>query len=60
MLTEDSYFLDAEDLHQLQRAWHIHHRSTNGSAMLPRTLLREVPSQMPGPSYGFYFPRDVR
>lgn len=56
MLKEDLQLLGAEDLHQLQRAWELHHRVTTADAVLQHTLFREE-TRWPGYYYRSDFPK---
>jgi adenylylsulfate reductase subunit A len=50
MLKEDLLFLGAEDLHQLQRAWELHHRVLTAEAVARHTLFRQE-TRWPGYYY---------
>ena len=56
MLKEDLQMLGAEDLHQLQRAWELHHRVTTADAVLNHTLFREE-TRWPGYYYRSDYPK---
>ncbi len=56
MLKEDLNQLGAEDLHQLQRAWELHHRALTAEAVLRHTLFRKE-TRWPGYCYRADFPR---
>ncbi len=56
MLQEDLQLLGAEDLHQLQRAWELHHRVMTAQAVMRHTLFREE-TRWPGYYYRSDFPR---
>jgi len=56
MLKEDLDRLGAEDLHQLQRAWELHHRVLTSEAVLRHTLYRQE-TRWPGYYYRGDFPR---
>ncbi len=55
MLKEDLQLLGAEDLHQLQRAWELHHRVLTSEAVLRHTMFREE-TRWPGYYYRSDFP----
>ena len=50
MLREDLEHLGAEDLHQLQRAWELHHRTLTAESVTQHTLFREE-TRWPGYYY---------
>jgi len=50
MLREDLNHLGAEDLHQLQRAWELHHRVLTSESVTRHTLFREE-TRWPGYYY---------
>jgi adenylylsulfate reductase subunit A len=50
MLKEDFEHIGAEDLHQLQRAWELHHRILTGEAVTRHTLFRQE-TRWPGYYY---------
>jgi adenylylsulfate reductase subunit A len=50
MLREDLNHLGAEDLHQLQRAWELHHRVLTAESVTRHTLFREE-TRWPGYYY---------
>ena len=50
MLKEDLVYLGAEDLHQLQRAWELHHRVLASEAVVQHTLFR-TETRWPGYYY---------
>ncbi len=50
MLNEDLVHLGAENLHQLQRAWELHHRVRTAEAVLRHTLYRQE-TRWPGYYY---------
>jgi adenylylsulfate reductase, subunit A len=50
MLTEDFEHIGAENLHQLQRAWELHHRILTGEAVARHTLFRRE-TRWPGYYY---------
>jgi len=50
MLKEDMEYLGAEDLHQLQRAWELHHRVLTAEAVTRHTLFRRE-TRWPGYYY---------
>ncbi len=50
MLKEDLEHLGAEDLHQLQRAWELHHRVLTSEAVTQHTLFRRE-TRWPGYYY---------
>jgi adenylylsulfate reductase subunit A len=50
MLREDLELLGAEDLHQLQRAWELHHRVLTAEAVARHTLFRQE-TRWPGYYY---------
>ncbi len=50
MLKEDLHQLGAEDLHQLMRAWELHHRVCTAEAVIRHTLFREE-TRWPGYYY---------
>lgn len=50
MLKEDFEHIGAEDLHQLQRAWELHHRILTGEAVARHTLFRRE-TRWPGYYY---------
>lgn len=56
MLKEDLQLLGAEDLHQLQRAWELHHRVVTSEAVMRHTLFREE-TRWPGYYYRSDFPK---
>ena len=55
MLREDLDHLGAEDLHQLQRAWELHHRVVTAEAVLRHTLFRKE-TRWPGYCYRSDYP----
>ena len=55
MLKEDLGHLGAEDLHQLQRAWELHHRVTTAESVLRHTLFRKE-TRWPGYCYRSDYP----
>jgi len=56
MLREDLAHLGAEDLHQLQRAWELHHRVLTAESVTRHTLFREE-TRWPGYYYRADFPK---
>jgi adenylylsulfate reductase subunit A len=50
MLMEDLHHLGAEDLHQLQRAWELHHRVWTAESVTRHTLIR-LETRWPGYYY---------
>ncbi|HAA92795.1 MAG TPA: adenylylsulfate reductase subunit alpha, partial [Rhodospirillaceae bacterium] len=50
MLKEDIHYLGAEDLHQLQRAWELHHRVLASECVTQHTLFRQE-TRWPGYYY---------
>ncbi len=56
MLQEDLPLLGAEDIHQLQRAWELHHRVMTAQAVMRHTLFREE-TRWPGYYYRSDFPQ---
>src|SRR3970040_2102068 len=56
MLREDLNHLGAEDLHQLQRAWELHHRALTAEAVTRHTLFREE-TRWPGYYYRADYPK---
>ncbi|MEM3851970.1 MAG: adenylyl-sulfate reductase subunit alpha [Methanomassiliicoccales archaeon] len=56
MLKEDLAHLGAEDLHQLQRAWELHHRVWVAEAVIRHTLFRKE-TRWPGYYYRADYPR---
>jgi adenylylsulfate reductase subunit A len=56
MLREDLSRLGAEDLHQLQRAWELHHRVLTAESVTRHTLFREE-TRWPGYYYRADFPK---
>jgi len=56
MLREDLVHLGAEDLHQLQRAWELHHRVLTAESVTRHTLFREE-TRWPGYYYRADFPK---
>ena len=56
MLREDLNHLGAEDLHQLQRAWELHHRVLTAESVTRHTLFREE-TRWPGYYYRADFPK---
>ena len=55
MLKEDLARLGAENLHQLQRAWELHHRVMTAEAVLRHTLFRKE-TRWPGYCYRSDYP----
>ena len=55
MLNEDLPHVAAENLHQLQRAWELHHRVLTAEAVLRHTLFRQE-TRWPGYCYRADFP----
>ena len=55
MLEEDLIHLGAENLHQLQRAWELHHRVLTAEAVLRHTMYRKE-TRWPGYCYRSDFP----
>lgn len=55
MLKEDLSMLGAEDLHQLQRSWELHHRVLTAEAVMRHTLFREE-TRWPGYYYRSDYP----
>jgi len=58
MLKEDLAHLGAEDLHQLQRAWELHHRVLTAEAVTRHTLFRQE-TRWPGYYYRADHPKLV-
>jgi adenylylsulfate reductase subunit A len=56
MLKEDLDHLAAEDLHQLQRAWELHHRVLASEAVTRHTLFRQE-TRWPGYYYRGDYPK---
>ncbi len=56
MLKEDLGHLGAEDLHQLQRAWELHHRVWTSEAVIRHTLYRQE-TRWPGYYYRGDYPK---
>ncbi len=56
MLKEDLEQLGAEDLHQLQRAWELHHRVLTAEAVARHTLFRQE-TRWPGYYYRADYPK---
>jgi adenylylsulfate reductase subunit A len=56
MLREDLEHLGAEDLHQLQRAWELHHRVITAESVARHTLYRQE-TRWPGYYYRADFPK---
>jgi adenylylsulfate reductase subunit A len=56
MLREDLEHLGAEDLHQLQRAWELHHRTLTAESVTRHTLFREE-TRWPGYYYRADYPK---
>ncbi|GIX28924.1 MAG: adenylylsulfate reductase subunit alpha [Burkholderiales bacterium] len=56
MLKEDLEHLGAEDLHQLQRAWELHHRVLTAEAVARHTLFRQE-TRWPGYYYRADYPK---
>jgi adenylylsulfate reductase subunit A len=56
MLKEDLDHIGAEDIHQLQRAWELHHRVWTAEAVLRHTLYRQE-TRWPGYYYRGDFPK---
>ena len=56
MLKEDLDHLGAEDLHQLQRAWELHHRVWTSESVIRHTLFRQE-TRWPGYYYRGDFPK---
>ena len=56
MLKEDLARLGAENLHQLQRAWELHHRVMTAEAVLRHTLFRKE-TRWPGYCYRSDYPK---
>ncbi len=56
MLKEDLAHVAAEDLHQLQRAWELHHRVMTAEAVLRHTIFRKE-TRWPGYCYRADFPK---
>lgn len=56
MLKEDLEHLGAEDLHQLQRAWELHHRVLTAEAVTRHTLFRQE-TRWPGYYYRADYPK---
>jgi adenylylsulfate reductase subunit A len=54
MLKEDFESIGAENLHQLQRAWELHHRILTGEAVARHTLFRRE-TRWPG----YYYRADL-
>ncbi|MDA8095836.1 MAG: adenylyl-sulfate reductase subunit alpha [Betaproteobacteria bacterium] len=58
LLKEDLGRIGAEDLHQLQRAWELHHRVWTAEAVIRHTLYRQE-TRWPGYYYRADYPRLV-
>ncbi|MHB1353241.1 MAG: adenylyl-sulfate reductase subunit alpha [Thiobacillus sp.] len=58
MLKEDMAQIGADGLHQLQRAWELHHRVVTAEAVARHTLFREE-TRWPGYYYRAYHPKLV-
>jgi adenylylsulfate reductase subunit A len=58
MLKEDMAHVGAEDLHQLQRAWELHHRIMTAESVTRHTLFRKE-TRWPGYYYRADFPKLV-
>jgi len=56
MLKEDLAHLGAEDLHQLQRAWELHHRVLASESVVQHTLFR-TETRWPGYYYRADYPK---
>jgi adenylylsulfate reductase subunit A len=56
MLKEDLAHLGAEDLHQLQRAWELHHRVWTAESVIRHTLFRKE-TRWPGYYYRADYPK---
>lgn len=56
MLKEDLDHLGAEDLHQLQRAWELHHRVWTAESVIRHTLYRQE-TRWPGYYYRADYPQ---
>jgi adenylylsulfate reductase, subunit A len=56
MLREDLNHLGAEELHQLQRAWELHHRVLTSESVSRHTLFRKE-TRWPGYYYCAYHPK---
>ena len=56
MLKEDLSHVGAENLHQLQRAWELHHRVMTAEAVLRHTLFRKE-TRWPGYCYRSDYPK---
>ena len=56
MLKEDLDHIGAEDIHQLQRAWELHHRVWTAEAVLRHTLYRQE-TRWPGYYYRGDYPQ---
>ncbi len=56
MLKDDLAHVAAEDLHQLQRAWELHHRVMTAEAVLRHTIFRKE-TRWPGYCYRADFPK---
>ena len=56
MLKEDLEHLGAEDLHQLQRAWELHHRVWTAESVTRHTLFRQE-TRWPGYYYRADYPK---
>jgi adenylylsulfate reductase subunit A len=56
MLKEDLAYLGAEDLHQLQRAWELHHRVLASESVAQHTLFRKE-TRWPGYYYRADYPK---
>lgn len=56
MLKEDLDHLGAEDLHQLQRAWELHHRVWTAESVTRHTLFRQE-TRWPGYYYRGDYPK---
>jgi adenylylsulfate reductase subunit A len=58
MLKEDMAHIGADSLHQLQRAWELHHRVVTSEAVTRHTLFREE-TRWPGYYYRADHPKLV-
>jgi len=56
MLKEDLDYLGADSLHQLQRAWELHHRVLASECVTQHTLFRKE-TRWPGYYYRADFPK---
>jgi adenylylsulfate reductase subunit A len=56
MLKQDTDYLAAENLHQLQRAWELNHRIWTAEAVLRHTLFR-TETRWPGYIYRSDYPK---